>query len=886
MKKNIDFTQFFISPDAWDAVTEIDSKDPIDEFNKFNKKIQFDKSLNLSSLNQFFHELILYIKMENIHYVNNLVFGFIPILLNITDKDNKINTDCAFYQISKQMFYNIYKRNQKYSSVLIAVSLFDILSSNLPISISYGHLFHIQENQAKLIHKYLYEGNTFSLPTKCLAATLAFPSSRFNVTSPDYESFCTDVANFDPIRSKYLPDPKVILEKYIFFTPAELIYASFSVQYSNSLVFAIGFDQLNSQNNGSLTLYRCSAFQDLIIHSELTLGSLCHAIHIHSTQPDTIVILNHFFTALDCSCGFELLKELFTLNTTLSFRYLVKDIGVIALLNVFKHYEENSNFLRKKSDNFLNLIRPFHDRIEVLHDVISALVEMTRIDEDRQKVLPFLGSLHSLLVRLTVTDLSSTYKVIIEHLIGATFVVHAFFEMLTLQPMLDNFNVTRLILCNAVLLYGCVRRFGVKSLSLRFLHGTFECVNYIMHIPVDATPFLLFEAESAMDEIREFARSHEAAVARFMVSAMPDLLLPAASSIIACFTSANIVSPCVMLKVVSYAVRSYLPHVFYAAVSAVCTFVRGRGSNVGTFLKMLFDLYLSIISPSHLHNSKSEGDESNFAFNPDKLGPQPESDADDTAHTQTLYLLILAEVLKTGSAAVQSLIRHPAFKQIYADCQFQFSASQAPYTTALCPFVEIMNALWRDKGKEFDKGSLTVLVGGEPETVLVVGDDEESDHIEKLSERSINLPSLSDLLVNVQFLWAPTAACVLKLALEVAKRLKSFPYALHSQHVYDSPADNSLAFLRELASIAPESVQPFEERPRASKTQPDVWMLPWAADCNFPWLWRYDYDFIVQQKPVVVFKRNTVLPNSQIIEEGENEEEEEEEDNDDDDSEF
>lgn len=98
------------------------------------------------------------------------------------------------------------------------------------------------------------------------------------------------------------------------------------------------------------------------------------------------------FRAFDCVCGIELIKELFLLNTTLSFTKLIRSLGATVLIGVFKEIEAEGS---QTCESLLDIVLPFHANADSLHQVIDDLVKMTKTDEDRQKVLRFLGSLHS-----------------------------------------------------------------------------------------------------------------------------------------------------------------------------------------------------------------------------------------------------------------------------------------------------------------------------------------------------------------------------------------------------------------------------------------------------------------------------------------------------------
>ncbi|KAK8841400.1 hypothetical protein M9Y10_027017 [Tritrichomonas musculus] len=934
MKTNLNFSQFFNPPNAWDSLISTTQDDPIQKFNELNLNTKFDYTLNSNSLNQFFMELIFHIKEGNALKIDNLVFGFMPILLDMSGKNDF--QDSSFFQISKVMFDSIYKRNKKYSSILKIVSLYDIFCSNLPISISLGHLFHIQEKQAKLIHKYLYDGNTNSLAVKCLAISLALPSARFNELHPDYSSYCDMLNSIDYKKVRYFPDPYVILKKSNYFTYADLIYACFVVQYSNSFIFSLGLDRhnyfKNSNNNENsfigLDLMKCNIFQLLITNSELTLGSLCHAIYILTTQPSTLDIFHHFFCALDNCCGIELLKELILLNTTLSFKKLMKSPNNNIFFNIFKQIDSensknNANSHPTINKHFLNIVKPFHPDIKNLSEVISDLVEMARVDEDKQKILPFLGVFHSVLLWFLINEPSNTYQFFIEHYNGITFVIHTFFEMLTLQPQFDKFEVTHLIACTIRLIYKFITRYQIKSLSSNFISETFECVYYLIHLPIEFVSFLLFEIQEVHEEIKIFVANHEKILNSYMVELMPSFLLPAASVITSYFDHQELIDPSIMISIVKYSIFSFVPQIFNAARNSISTFCeRSSSSAISTFSKKLFDLYFTFMIQTEIH-----GNGGGFLLNPEIN--RPKFDDDDVHRAQTIFLLFVYEALSANEEIVQNFLRHPAFKYFYNDAQRQFETMPAPYTTLLCPLVAIFNVIWRGSGREFKIAEIEISdqkrpqkvddvklaevkeeVQGEDSTaalaevkkeeeVIVLEDSSDtpdSDVVEIKKEMicevknetssDFYIPDIDSLLMNIQFLWAPTATSLLSLALSVAEYVGTFPYAVVPAQVAASPAENSADFLRRLGGFLPGTQDQADLQAAQKKAnappQPDAGMpglgLPWCAHS-------YEYDFIVAQKPVAVYVKSITLPNSQIIED-DYEEEEEEETKEDESSEF
>lgn len=284
-----------------------------------------------------------------------------------------------------------------------------------------------------------------------------------------------------------------------------------------------------------------------------------------------------------------------------------------------------------------------------------------------------------LFIRFFISDLSSTYTVIVEHFIGISFVVHSFLEMLTLQPQFDKFEVTHLSLRIISLIYSVVERFSIKSLSNRFIHGTFECIMYLMNVPVDSVTFLLFDVEDAYFEIRNFAESHSKILCNFMKSEMPDILLPAAAVVCTCFRDKSFVDLSLLIRITKYACMSYVPQVFYAAKSCIRSFCSDSSSaHFASFCKIFFDLYFSIISPTPIHDSETDS----FIFNPKKIGHE-KLDAEVVYHNQTLYLLLLVEVLKSRDDAAKQFLSHPVFESFYGDAQKQFDVDSPSYVSLL-----------------------------------------------------------------------------------------------------------------------------------------------------------------------------------------------------------
>ncbi|OHS95677.1 hypothetical protein TRFO_38184 [Tritrichomonas foetus] len=912
MQTKIDPTHFFVPPEAWDKVKHIEKVDPIKKFNSLKAKTKFTKPINSSQLNDFFSELILNIKQEKFQFVDSFVNGFISILLNNIDLDSSI------FNLSKWIFQYIYQKveNQitKFPSILIIVAIFDLLQSNLPLSVSFEHLCNLQEEYARILHKYVGDpNNEYSIATKCLAVSLCFPSTRFVFKSNSDENDQSSSQNslneikhknrenfnhrrgrkpkksdrilkneskkfengkipfIEPENVNFLPDPTIMLDKSEYFNDTELFYACFIVQYANALFFSIG-----SQQN-DITFKQCYEFQHLLTYNELSLGSICHSISIHTSQPTTLPFVQHFFKNMNNLCGIELIKELFILNTTNSYKIMMKTFGLTPISLLFEKEEQF-----KKS--FINLIRPFHLTISNLEATISHLADMSKNDEDKQKVLPFLGSLYSTLLKFSISSLYSIYNVIMNHFLEIVLIFHTFFEKLTLQPQLEKTEITHLSVCILTLIFELLNRLNLKSLSNKIIMGSLDSIYYLMHVQVlyenrshtkNFYYFLLFDVEKAFQEIGSFFVSHQNIYCKYFDLALPDFLLPS----VAVFGSVAYLKCSTLIKLVEYCIFSYEPQVFISTKNAILfniahninnisddnrnnsvnfngnelnnddKDIANHGFEVIVFYKKFCDLYFTLMSNIFFQSNSNE------SILNENANANDLPTVSVLEHAQKLYLLLLCECLKNSEEFTMFFVGHPLFEQIY-QFSIQSITEHQMDSFDICPYLEILESLWKYNSPKI--------------------------------QNKLEGFDLSNLFLNIRYFDPYIANSVLRLSVRIGRKYGKFPCEINKNDFKYYPADNLSWFIKILAKEFPNvlssndlnqtnendfisSILNFNEENENDNEEENEE----ESYFSLPWLEDYLYNFILIDKSVIIRKTPTYVSSSHIINEEEEEEEEE-----------
>lgn len=820
MRKQFDPSNFFNSPDSWNLILPVFSVSttPLSKFNKLELQTKFSEPFVSAQLNPYFAELVHLLQNKDIKHSNELILGFLEIIIFEVGKSFNF-TNTSFFHIAKCIFSTIFKKYQKLSSLLNLVAVLEILSTNLPITISLPHLCYLKDSQARLIHKYFSDEADHSIATKCLALSLVFPSARF--TSDFLKTYKLKVSQ----TILLMPDPNVMLENSIDFHSEDLFYASMVVQYSHSLIFSIGY-QPDEQKEKVLGFHQALAFQNLVTHNHLSLGSLCHSLFIFTTQPSTMTLLQYFLKSMKNLVGIELIKELFTANTTFSFSQLLRTFGSTLVSFLIQSTEEpqfENNV--KFNQAFLDTLLPFHPDLRYFREVLSHLIKLILNEKENPNVLHFLGTLYSCFLRFSITHLSLTYVIIIEHYYQIAKIIYVFFEMLIRQPQLKKSEITRLNLNIISLLFESINKLEIRSFTSSFLIGFFHTMYYLLYVKVPTGSFLYYDLQKVVKHIQNFVVSNERILFDF-IKTLSLFYVPSYAVVVNFSNEIQKVDSDLILKIIEYAVISNLQQIFYITKSVVVHYsLNNTNENFKSFLKSFFDLSIKYISSSNEKVSMSIRYHSSFSVKNDE----------DNKRQKLIYYLLLYEILISNEAvAVNEFVHHPFFPHFYAEAQFLFANFPTVNSLSIAPLISIFDILW-NKVDIFEMHLQLLTIRNS--SARFDGDPDIHQMFEMIElAQEEKIPNIRHLLRQINSFKPFTVESLLSIVTNVSRKLNDNPYKINFDDFVDIQSHNDI--------------------PKTNEHNENA--IPWYHN-------NYQFDYLLKGPLKFVVAKNIVLPEEQLI---------------------